>query len=327
MATANLNQLHRCALAYQAGEGEIQLFPDGKFVKREALGVGTEFEMNAAIAAVMMAAFNSANNDIAIDYEHQLINAARNGQPAPAAGWIKSLVWRAGHGLFAAVDWTEKAREMIKAGAYRYISPVFYADKITRAIAPVLVPPALTNHPAIDGMAQAIAASQNLSPSAMEPTQMDLKKLALILGLPETATEDEVMAKIKSMVDAPTAATVAASIDHSQFVPIAAVQQLQVELASVKQGIALGQVQQLVAASLADGRLPKALEAWALLQTPQGLTAYLASAPVIPALQGMQTVAANLNGAPPVAALSAAEMEICSRTNISHDAFRAAQGA
>ena len=103
-----INQLHRCALAYQAGEGEIQLFPDGKFMKREAVGAHVEFEMNQALAARMIAAFDADQNDIAIDYEHQLFNAAGNGQPAPAAGWIKTLIWRAGQGLFATVNWTQK---------------------------------------------------------------------------------------------------------------------------------------------------------------------------------------------------------------------------
>jgi phage I-like protein len=310
--------LHRCAFAYPATEGEVQLFPAGTFRTTDGRG---PFTLTANLASKLIASFNALSNEIAIDYEHQLMFARANGQPAPAAGWITALRFVGGTGLFAKVRWTERASAAIKAGEYRYISPVFGTEK-NGEIKPVMFPAALTNHPAIDGMADAYAASQTPNqPQAMEPNMDLLKKLAAMLGLPDTATEDEVMDKLKDKMSA--AAPVAASVDHSQFVPVAAVQQLQAQLASLANSVQQTEVKSLVAASLASGKLPTALEPWALSQTPAALAQYLASAPVIPALNGMQTASANLPAQ--AQALNAGELEVCSRMGISPEAFIAAK--
>lgn len=308
--------LHRClaALPRNAGdsaEGEIQLFPAGEFYTTDGRG---PFYMTATVAAEMIRWFDALKRDISIDYEHQTLHSKDNGLPVFAAGWQEQLVWKEAIGLFAKVKWTPKAQAAIKSDEYRYISPVFATAPDGKTILPVLFPAALTNNPAIDGMAQAHAASQPYPSS--EPPKMDLKKLAALLGLPETATEDEVIAKIKAMSQPQ-----AASVDTSQYVPVAAVQQLQAQLATLSTSVQKSQVQSIVAASLANGKLPKALEPWALTQTPDALNAYLANAPVIPALTGMQTATA---GTPePVTALNAAELEVCSRLGLTQDAFRA----
>lgn len=62
---------------------------------------------------------------LAVDYEHQSLNARHNGQPAPAAGWIESLRYEPGQGLFASIRWTEGAKAFIEQDEYRFISPVF----------------------------------------------------------------------------------------------------------------------------------------------------------------------------------------------------------
>ncbi len=74
-----------------------------------------------------------------LDYEHQTLNSESNGQPAPAAGWATRFEWRPGAGLFALdVQWTDRARQMIEAGEYRYISPVFVASKVSGVVLDVL---------------------------------------------------------------------------------------------------------------------------------------------------------------------------------------------
>ncbi len=97
-------------------------------------------------------------DDFVIDYEHQTIQASKNGQPAPAAGWFKRLEWREGQGLFAVdVRWTARAAAMIVAREYRYISPVFGFDPTTGEVQS-LQSAAITNNPALDGLTDIAAA-------------------------------------------------------------------------------------------------------------------------------------------------------------------------
>lgn len=84
--------------------------------------------------------------DIVIDYEHQTLKDV----PAPAAGWIKDLVLKE-NGVFAKVQWTEKAKEYLKNKEYKYLSPVVFVKKKDHKVEQ-LHSVALTNCPAINGM-------------------------------------------------------------------------------------------------------------------------------------------------------------------------------
>ena len=107
----------------------------------------------------VMDKFDRNKVDMVIDYEHQTLNKATNGQPAPAAGWFKGLEWRDGLGLFMVqIEWTERAREMIASGEYRYLSPVFGFDSQTGAVTYVHSV-ALTNDPALIGLSDLAAAT------------------------------------------------------------------------------------------------------------------------------------------------------------------------
>ena len=87
---------------------ELHLLPDGEFKPqaaedaREMPKSGT-YRMNAQIAEKVIALARASVNDLPIDYEHQTQQAATNGQPAPAAGWMAGakFVFRPGEGLFA----------------------------------------------------------------------------------------------------------------------------------------------------------------------------------------------------------------------------------
>lgn len=109
------------------------------------------WRMNSSIAARVIAAF-STQQPAVIDYEHQTLKAEKNGQPAPAAGWIHALRWIEGKGLHALAELTERAKAQIKAGEYRYFSPVIQYSKETGEVIKLLMG-ALTNNPAIHGMA------------------------------------------------------------------------------------------------------------------------------------------------------------------------------
>jgi hypothetical protein len=97
--------------------------------------------------------------DVVMDYEHASEwPESAQGQPIPAAGWIvgidpepdaKGIVW-------GSVKFTPRARKMIAAGEYKYVSPVIDWGTRDRASGQVqgatLTSAALTNRPVLDRM-------------------------------------------------------------------------------------------------------------------------------------------------------------------------------
>lgn len=304
--------------------GEVQILPAGTFTCLDGRG---PFELTDAVGAKIVAWFESFENDLAIDYEHQRLNAESNGQPAPAAGWIKRLEWRAGVGLFAQVEWTARAHELIKAREYKYLSPVFYTDKKQGGkLLPMIGVPGLVIDPAIDGMAPATAASQTTNASGA--TTMDLAQLIALLGLPEGATEADVKAAIEKLKTPASAAASAASVDMSQYVPVAAVQELQTKVAELSAASSQREVNELVAAAVAEGKLhTPQLQAWAATQKPEALKAFLASCTAIPALAGQMQSQQVPPAAQGATALTDAEREVCARIGLSPEQFAAAKAA
>ena len=125
--------------------------------------------------------------DLVIDYEHQTLKDVQ----APAGGWIKSLSFGT-DAIIAKVEWTDRAKEYIANKEYRYLSPVIMVRKSDKRAA-YIHSAALTNTPAIEGMFT-IANSLDINDlEEMEEKHMDLVKLAKKLGLPETASEEDVL--------------------------------------------------------------------------------------------------------------------------------------
>lgn len=99
------------------------------------------------------------------------------------------------------MEWTAKAAEYLKNKEYRYLSPVVLVRKRDQK-ATAIHSVALTNTPAIDGMF-ALVNSLDIEDISKGGNIMDLKELAKALGLPETATEEEIK---KAVEDAAKAA-------------------------------------------------------------------------------------------------------------------------
>lgn len=134
----------------------VQLLPSGNFSSvdgRPKDVPGKQFLLTQESASKVIAKAKQLKNDLFIDYEHQALKAEKNGQPAPAAGWIKTETIRFidEEGLFADVEWTDKAKQHIENKEYRYISSNITYDKATGEITG-LFGAALVNYPAIDGM-------------------------------------------------------------------------------------------------------------------------------------------------------------------------------
>ena len=266
-----------------------------------------------------------------VDYEHQTQLAAQNGRPAPAAGWITSLEWEEGRGLFAGVDWTDKARAHIRTGEYRYISPVFAFDRQSGAVLR-LICAALTNHPALDGMDAASATFTYEEPP--------MKQILAALGLPETADEAAALAALTTLRQERDSAKAQAEAapDPQKFVAMAtfsAVQQeaaqLRGELTKLKNEAQAAALKDDIEAALKDGRLTAATKGWAesLAKTaPDALKAYLAAQPPVRALAGTQT-----GGTPPAGdkpgtvSLTDEEQYVCDQLGMTAEEYRKAKGA
>ena len=319
--------------------GRIQLFPMGEFSARDGRpgtlkGVKAKaWTLTFDDAAAVIARWRQRETPLVVDYEHQTINAAENGKPAPAAGWIESL--EAGpDGLYATVKWTDAARAFIQADEYRYISPVFSFDPETGAVLE-LKSAALTNYPALDGMDAVTARAEDDPPMKKET----LEALRHFFDLAADADEDAALAALKAQGQ-PLAAMLTAAKetapDPAQYVPaamLAAAQEKNAALAAkVKELEGNGALAALTAeidAALADGRLPKSCEAWAKATAkthPDAVKSYIASSvPPIAALMSTQTGGTPPAGTPHVAALTDEERYAAKVAGISEEDFIAAK--
>jgi phage I-like protein len=167
---------------------EIQVIPFGRHVTPRY--PDQPFLVDDQSEAEVLKNFAATRNDMVIDYEHQTL--ADPPVAAPAAGWIKKLVNKGREGIWAVVEWTRRAQDMIANKEYRYVSPVFVRRKADGRVT-MLLNVALTNQPNIDGMVPLI----NKFDTHKEEPKM--KKLLVLLGLPETATEDEAILAINKI--------------------------------------------------------------------------------------------------------------------------------
>jgi phage I-like protein len=134
--------------------------------------------------ASVLRAFTERGMPVPVDWEHATDVRGSQGLDAPAAGWITRLESRDG-ALVGNVEWTPRAAEQIRNREYRYLSPVFAFEKSSRRIR-ALESVALTNVPNLR-LTALNRRAQNLEDDAML-----LKALCKLLGLPETATEEQV---------------------------------------------------------------------------------------------------------------------------------------
>ena len=171
-------------------DGWYQLLPAGYFCARDGRPhdvPGNHWFIDGEIAAQLIARVRQLNQDVLIDYEHQTLNAAKNGQKAPAAGWFNAdeMQWRDGAGLFIHPRWTRRAQEHIDALEYRFLSAVFPYNLAGRPLE--LRMAALTNDPGVTGMEALAALAAEKFPTHNRPQEDTvpeyLKQLLTRLGV------------------------------------------------------------------------------------------------------------------------------------------------
>ncbi len=182
----------------------VHLLPAGSFTGRDGRGpylLDDEGVINA---------FDGWGADLSIDYDHQGVHAADNGQPAPAAGWIKQIRLDDA-GIWGRVEWTERAAQMIAAKEYRYLSPVFTYDKASGRVLKLLNA-GLTNNPNLHLTALNTMNAVDLPQPVKETPGMDelVERLRYLLNLPTASTADEIAAELQKLIGQLKAAPVEA---------------------------------------------------------------------------------------------------------------------
>ena len=299
-----------------AANGLAQVLPAGNFAARDGRpGPGKHWTISDTAGPVLAAQLSviAAKTPISIDYEHQTLLAATNGQPAPAAGWMVGFEWRAGEGLFAKVNWTPRAKAFIDGNEYRYISPVILYDALGNVTG--LHNAALVSTPAILGMDAVEAAlsagfnrATHLTHHPKAPI-MDLAVLIALLCMAPTSSLVDVTAHLTALMAKPLLpaalcaqlglqtnadeAAALAALTKKLGTPDAAtlqmVQALQTEVATLSAQANGRVVQEIVDGAITAHKLLPAQRAWALQLGAADiaqLNAYIAATPPIPGRAG-----------------------------------------
>ncbi len=167
---------------------DIQMLPLGEFQHPKGI-----FKVTPESVHSCMEHFSNRVNDIVIDYEHQ----TEMGVEAPAAGWVSELHDRGKDGLWATVEWNQRAVEYLENREYRYLSPVVLANRVSGEVK-VLTAAALTNRPVIDGMEPIINKAGD--PPENEKENAMLKKLLAKLGMSEGTPEEKAIEEVSILV-------------------------------------------------------------------------------------------------------------------------------
>lgn len=147
-----------------------------------------------------------------------------------ASGWIVDVEMR-DDGPYGLFKWTDRARKFIEAEELAYLSPEFYPEYTSRDTGkpqgPTLVGAALTNSPFLKELPQVAASdaeqSHEVASAAIEGAQMDKKLLCARLGLAETATDEEIAARILKLTEGAKALTLSEGTAASKLAELSAV--------------------------------------------------------------------------------------------------------
>lgn len=261
--------------------------------------------------------------DLFIDRDHETLFMPR-GTKIVAAGWIKKMEARE-DGIWAFVEWTDTAAEQLDKKEYRYLSPVFAHDPATGEILSIRHA-SLTINPNFE-LTAAASADENLNQPKKETDPMEelLKQLAALLGLAETATQEEVIAAVKARVsdvaaasaeasairealkldNKATAATVIAAAsaiaagaeepDPKKYVPMSSFIEVRDQVASLQKNEQNRSAEEAVNNAVKARKISPGMKPWALSYASSDLTGfqkYVEAAPVI------VSAAADAEGAP-----------------------------
>jgi phage I-like protein len=190
----------RQPIPYVEGHDELwcQLCPFGEFPVMVEMPDG---KMRRIVQICDRQAFNKLIETFAaerlVDFEHRS-DAGGLASDTTAAAWMQELKVDDTHGLMVRNKLTDLGAADLRNRRRRFLSPVWDLDEDGRPC--LLRKAALTNTPNIKAMQPVL---NKESPATAAGTKkgvqtMDLKQIALALGLAETATAEEVLAAAKA---------------------------------------------------------------------------------------------------------------------------------
>ena len=299
----------------------IDLVPAGQVNGRDGRGW-----VNDAPDAIV-AAFNSSGLDIPIDVEHATEIKAPQGEPAPAAGWIKELQAQNG-AVRGRVEWTDAGRDLVSSKAYRYVSPVIVFERASDRIVK-LTSVGLTNRPNLSLPA--------LNRQLPEEKGNSMKNALVALGLPDSATEEQAVDRIAALkndlatalnrADAPTLEKFVPRADHDAALSRAA--NAEQKLAEVQGQILETAINAEIDAALKAGKITPATVEYHKAQCRQegGLDRFKAFCQAAPVVAADDAVGRDAKSCVSTA-LNTEEQYVCKAMGISEtDFINAKKGA
>ena len=334
---------------FAAYDGRPFEVPGNKWLINDETGAALSTQLNARAASGQRLLF---------DYDHQTLLAKENGQKAPASAWGEKFEWRPGQGLFAQLKFTPAAREHIKNDEYKFYSPVVMYNKATGQVVD-LHSAALTNDPAVKGMAEAAALtnqpqSKQTKPTEPKPMNEALALLFGLLGIDVDTSQDIDAAALHAQLTKPDVKTKVAAlkaqiegaaesetkiaaltaqveaggtVDISKHVPVATYNAVVTELAALKADHESITVDQVIDQAQKDGKFISQAELSYLKDLGNSnmaaLKTLIDSRPTIAALNGKQTTAVKPDAEDKtgVAALTADQKSIADQLGISHEDY------
>ena len=282
----------------------VHLLPAGEFSGRDGRGP------YKTAAHAVISAFAASGKDLAGDYEHQSLNAAQNGQPAPASGWVKELQERE-DGIWGRPDWTPRAAGFIAAKEYRFISPVFdhYKDGTVFRLSGW----SLVNDPNLYLTAlnrREVVSSAHSTQGGNVEIKDIIERLRYMLNLPTLATPEEVVAeldKLKAQIGQPETQAMRQALalpetagvgeilraahgrvtgapDPTQYVPRAEFDRVAHSLQKLQEQTTDNDVEKAVREAMSAGKVAPASADWARAycrRDPAGFAQFVAAQPVL----------------------------------------------
>lgn len=232
---------------------EIHILPRGKCSGRD--GRGPYFVDPARVIQATRSYFGSAQ--IPVDYEH-LSERKDPAGPTPAAGWITALR-EDENGIFARVEWTAKAAEMIANREYRYLSPAFMHNR--QGVISRLMSVGLVNRPNLDLKS---LNTENATMSPPDPQEI-LRWLRGQLALPEDEDPKAVVEALLEVLDLPDLSINAdATPDPTKWVPIGEYKRAIQELKEVDDRLSQNEAEAYVTELLRKNLLIPFQREWAI---------------------------------------------------------------
>lgn len=139
------------------------------------------------------------------------------------------------------------------------------------------------------------------------------------LGLQEGASDEAVSTAIAALKASP------GTPDPSKYVPIGVVTELQGQVAALSAVVSGREVDEIVKAALADGRILPPLESWARdlgKKDVAALKAFVAGAQPIAALAGTQTQGRKPGGVENPENLSDVQLAVCAQLGLKPEAYK-----